>query len=393
MVMASRNGHSNVVNRLLERLLNKGADVNQQNYKGDTALMMAVEMGYNNIVNRLLDVKDIDVNVQNPERQMTPLMWATHNGFLKLVERLLNKGADVNQQNYKGDTALMMAVNTHKTREAPDGLYSSGIQKERERRTKKWISSGAQRRLGVVALLLEDKDIDVNQQNHKGDTALMMAVQEDSFFDLYFTRDEEEEKEPVWLPAMKAWVKVVALLLEDKDIDVNRRNHKGDTALMMAVQVGNGNIVALFLKDKDIDVNPPHIGENSLWDSNPILYFLYTNTRGHIKLVGDTYQFQTCVRPDYDGAALCCGLSAAEQRINDGRERELEWILTQFYEFEDNKKCKSECKKTPGRGAQYSDLSGRPYCTCNTDPYSYFFQTYDWDYCKCLSYRFKKFFL
>jgi len=52
--------------------------------------------------------------------------------------------------------------------------------------------------------------------------------------------------------------------------------------------------------------------------------------------VGATYPFQTCVSPDYDGAALCCGLSAAEQRINDGRERELEWILTQFYEFEDN---------------------------------------------------------
>ena len=39
-------------------------------------------------------------------------------------------------------------------------------------------------------------------------------------------------------------------------------------------------------------------------------------------------------------------------------------------------KCKTDCEETPSRGKE-----GR--CTCDTDPYSSYGMTYDWDYCDC----------
>ena len=132
-------------------------------------------------------------------------------------------------------------------------------------------------------------------------------------------------------------------LLERKETKINLQNGEGDTALMIAVGREYENIVNRLLKDKDIDVNQ----------------------QNH---KGDT------------------ALLLAERGVNENRSgffigpsRALwNWIRNQLHAAEKNKKCKTECKKTPGRGQQ-----GDGYCTCDTDPYSYFFRTYDWDYCVC----------
>ena len=119
------------------------------------------------------------------------------------VKELLLMGADVNAQYEKSGTALMIAVKMSN--------------KE------------------IVELLLAHKDINVNiQTQDDGLTALMIAL-----IEIYFLSNRK---------------KIVKLLLAHKDINVNIQTQEGITALMFAVEKGDGEIVELLL-DKGADID------------------------------------------------------------------------------------------------------------------------------------------
>jgi ankyrin repeat protein len=86
--LASSNGHSETVSILLAR----GANHNNKNRKGMSALLLAVKEGHWNIVERLIqsgvDLEQTDVNGRNS------LMIAAEEGHVAIMELLLNKGAD-----------------------------------------------------------------------------------------------------------------------------------------------------------------------------------------------------------------------------------------------------------------------------------------------------------
>lgn len=146
LIWASNMGHEEIVKALLK----KGADVNAQDNTKMTALMWASNMGHEEIVNDLLqagadvnakderertalmytykkniaedllkkDMKTIKkdmktINMKDYEN-MTALMIASLRNDNKMVEVLLEKGADVNVENKMGRTALdLAAVNGH----------------------------------------------------------------------------------------------------------------------------------------------------------------------------------------------------------------------------------------------------------------------------------------
>ena len=93
---------------IVERLLQKGADVNLRDKFGITALMRAVSSNHKEIIERLLQ-KGADVNVKNNDGE-TPLMRAVKNGNKDIVELLIKNSADVNAKNDDGKTALIRAV-------------------------------------------------------------------------------------------------------------------------------------------------------------------------------------------------------------------------------------------------------------------------------------------
>lgn len=188
LMVASSRGYSNTVAELIKH----GANVNLKRYTGETALMFAAFNGDANIIKALVSA-GADPNVQvvsfhageitplisviNSNREdgvevasvlisakaqinptgkflLSPLMHAV--GNLELVKLLIANGADVNQKNFRGVTALMAA--------AVDGTPS------------------------VVRYLLE-QGADVNASDKDGTTALMCAEGRRAYFD---ASDKEE---------------------------------------------------------------------------------------------------------------------------------------------------------------------------------------------------------
>ena len=134
---AASGGHTPIVKLLLER----GADVNAKNLFGQTSLLAPLYRGSLDAVRALLDA-GADVEARSELSGQTPLL-AVSNGQTKVVEALLEEGADVNAKGEAyHETALMLAAASGNT--------------------------------ATVKALLE-KGADVKASSINGRTALMMA--------------------------------------------------------------------------------------------------------------------------------------------------------------------------------------------------------------------------
>ncbi|MBE6463512.1 MAG: ankyrin repeat domain-containing protein [Alphaproteobacteria bacterium] len=146
----------------VEELIDKGADVNQKDEDGNTALMRASYWGYKEVVELLIQ-NGADVHSKSNNGN-TALMRASYWGYKEVVELLIRNGADVNQKDEDGNTALMRA--------------SCGGRKE------------------VVELLIQ-KGADVNAKSVTGDTALIIAKDEKikkAIIDAVKKRNEKTEE-------------------------------------------------------------------------------------------------------------------------------------------------------------------------------------------------------
>lgn len=98
---------------MVELLLNKGAEVDNQNNEGKTALILLCEDEADNENNyieivKLLLGKDAKVNAKD-DNGRTALMYACKNKYKEVVELLLENGAEVNAKDNKGKTAFIYA--------------------------------------------------------------------------------------------------------------------------------------------------------------------------------------------------------------------------------------------------------------------------------------------
>ena len=95
------------------RLLELGADINVQNYKGKTGLHCAAKAGFLNVINLLIEKgADLDATDNNGETPLFEAIRSTIKDSEKqraAVEALLVKGADPNVKNRKGLTPLQVA--------------------------------------------------------------------------------------------------------------------------------------------------------------------------------------------------------------------------------------------------------------------------------------------
>lgn len=190
LFIAAIGGRLPIVKLLLER----GANVDEGYQDGYTPLMMAARIGHRSIVHLLISH---GANLESSdEESCTVLLAATEEMQAGVVDILLSNGANIQAKNCEGSNALMMAA----------ALPNSKA---------------------TVDRLLRDGGIDVDAQNVHGRTALLNAAM----------RGEAEA--------------VDSLLAHQPRADVTVKDHWGTTALSMAVRNGHTRIVEMLLAAYD----------------------------------------------------------------------------------------------------------------------------------------------
>jgi len=89
-------------------LLDKGANINAKDNDGNTSLMIASRQGYRKIVDLLIN-KDAKIDEIDNKNNYTALMYATYFSEKDIIKLLLDKGADIDKKNIDGQTALDIA--------------------------------------------------------------------------------------------------------------------------------------------------------------------------------------------------------------------------------------------------------------------------------------------
>ncbi|KAJ5071893.1 ankyrin repeat and protein kinase domain-containing protein [Anaeramoeba ignava] len=200
--------------------------------EANTALIYATKYRQISVLKLLLSETDIDPNYQ--DRKNSALHYAALNGFDKIVENLLERGANINIKNH-GDTPLIIACNFgHK------------------RVVKKLLARGA----------------NVNQANN-GNTPLLTACIR-GFPDI---AEELLKKEAIvdfpnygftalHAVSMLGDLNMLKLLIEYK-ADVNKQN-MGDTTLAIAARNGHFDIVEILIEHKAF-IDHKNAGETPLF--------------------------------------------------------------------------------------------------------------------------------
>ncbi|KAK4243683.1 DNA methylase, N-6 adenine-specific, conserved site [Corynascus novoguineensis] len=214
------------VDRIIQLLLNKGADVNAQGGQFGTALQAAVYTGATEIIQLLLN-KGADVNAQGGQFG-TALQAAVYEGKIEIVQLLLDVGADVNAQG---------------------GQYGTSLQ------------AAAYQGVTEIVRLLINHGADVNNQGGEFGTALQAAVHEGKteIVDLLLGYGADVNVQggiygtALQAAASRGMLEIVRLLL-DVGTDVNIQGGIYGTALHAAAWTGMTNTVRLLL-DNGADVN------------------------------------------------------------------------------------------------------------------------------------------
>ena len=236
-------GHEVVVQLLLE----KGAEVETKDGKGQTPLFWAAENGHRAVVQLLLE-KGAEVETRDQNGQ-TPLFWAAENGHEAVVQLLIEKGAEV------GQTPLLRAAeNGHGA--VVQLLLEKGAEVEtRDQNGQTPLSQAAENGHEAVVQLLLEKGAKVETKAWNRQTPLFRAAQNGhkAVVQLLLEKGAEVEtgdwngQTPLSRAAQNRHEAVVQLLLE-KGTKVETKDRKGQTPLFRAVQNKHKAVVQLLLE-------------------------------------------------------------------------------------------------------------------------------------------------
>lgn len=208
--------------KIIEFLLDRGANINEKGFKGKTPLMSYLweDIIDYDIIEFLLN-RGAEINVKS-DAGYTPLMIISERGYLEIVELLLNRGAYVDEKSMDGDTAMMLATK-----------YAY---------------------LEIVLLLLSRGSY-IDTKNKKGETALMIAVDHGytPIVTLLLKRcanvniSLNDGTTPLMM-AIKRQYKDIVYLLLDRRADISLKNKKGESCLTLASQYLNIDKLLFRLK-------------------------------------------------------------------------------------------------------------------------------------------------
>ncbi|MFO1040940.1 MAG: ankyrin repeat domain-containing protein [Planctomycetaceae bacterium] len=200
------------------------------------------------------------------DSEMTPLLWAAWNGDTEIVRMLLTRGANLEQTGRKGETALMKAA-YHGHTDIVQLLRERGARLDRaddDGQTALIRAAGLQHPSTVEVLIQPGSTpaaaCDLTDIN--GFTALTFAsiAGHDAIVKQLLKQGADPNVQskrgltPLMLAAFNRRANVVRTLLPVSD--VNAKGHRGETALRLAVEVGDESIVDLLLGGGAVESGP-----------------------------------------------------------------------------------------------------------------------------------------
>ena len=171
-------------------LIELGAELDQADTTGCTALHWAANEGYNDIIRIILDagakagIKTAALINRRDKKGFTALMHAAGQGHVHTLEMLVRHGADINQANDFGHTALITAASEGKV-ECVQALISFGARLDQAQNDGKTalFSAASMGSTSIITMLINaaaaagiQADAFVNHTDNEGDTALKSAV-------------------------------------------------------------------------------------------------------------------------------------------------------------------------------------------------------------------------
>ncbi|MBI4063770.1 MAG: ankyrin repeat domain-containing protein [Elusimicrobia bacterium] len=234
---------------IVDVLLGNKADVKAADDYGNTVLMWAAYGGDTKLIERLVD-EGADVNAvaqggwkRNSREGFTaggtPLLRAITANSAKAANALLEKKADINLKDKDGRDPLLWVLEQIELSRAPDFSVLIATLAARNPATindfdangdPAVVRQAASGRTGIVRGLLAASNINVNRKGKNGNTALIEA-------------------------AKRGYFEIVELLAQREGIAVNELDSKGNTALFWAVRANSPASVKALKKARGVDPN------------------------------------------------------------------------------------------------------------------------------------------
>ena len=270
-------------------LTNNGADSSWDVRRDIDGRHVCAWFGLSTIITEL-EKEEEDIDVQEQTYGQTPLMYACRKGHLEVVDELLRLGASVDLVSALGRTALLEAI-AQNHEEIVDILLEQNkldlnvINLKDHHRSPLMIAAN----LGlfsIVARLLE-YNVDVNQQDSDGLTALSLACLKRSYLTVKLLLEKKgidigsvdytAGRSVLHFAAVINDSAIVELLLQH-GADPALKDRQGGTAVLRAVDSGSYEVIETMLKsDMEVDLN--------LWDEDGRGLMHSASVNGHPRII------------------------------------------------------------------------------------------------------------
>jgi ankyrin repeat protein len=266
-----------IVKELLEQL---HVDGNGHDHMGMTPLSRALRTGYVEMIEYLLTNKMIQVDAADKDG-LTPLWRAlkgpTHFQPLQILALLIRK-VNVDTLSDKGEHLLFWTIENEDRLFTRPWSYHDGLFIRRPEKS-------------FLSLLLERKDLDVNQVDSEGWSALFLAVKagkQTAVMDLLEREDikvnsfDKDHRTPLSLAAEICDDSMVKTLLGRPDVDVWSRDKNGRTPLFWSIENDKVESMKLLLARGNQAINSTDNGGRT-----PLSWAAEKGSLGTVKVLLD----------------------------------------------------------------------------------------------------------
>ena len=302
-------------------LLKHGADVNAQDKNGLTPLMLVTNIASAH----LLLAKKPHLNLRDDHRR-TALLWAISHEVPALVKAFLDQGANANEMDKVGQTALISAANAKNGAQIIPLLLAKGAPVDRQDANGDTaLIFAANEHLTANVRSLLRAGADVNTRNALGETALVAASHDLPTLRILLQHGAnpnlaDKDGNTPMIDAISApdALAIVSFLVAH-GAKINAQNQAGQTALMVAAGDQNTALMTRLLAlGADPNIQDKE-GATALFDATTVTYSISLNKFIH---PGTTKEFiQTPFSPTALEAVRVLLAHGAKMNVRDKKGR------------------------------------------------------------------------